>query len=150
MLDKPFRFYDLEPEPGVFVESRVELLIYHLLMKKRDDLGMDKFNFSYEKKPVVDGVEINIKTDFTIYCNNKVWYWEHLGLLGQRKYTWIWQTLKKNTYQKAGIWDSILTTDETNGIIPAKIEATINLIVDNEVKTEDKHNQYSNHHYYLR
>jgi exodeoxyribonuclease V alpha subunit len=150
MLDKPFRFYDLEPEPGVFVESRVELLIYHLLMKKRDEMGLDKFNFSYEKKPIVHGVEINIQTDFTIYCNNKVWYWEHLGLLGQRKYTWVWLTLKKKTYQDAGIWGSILTTDETNGIIPTKIETIINLIVDNDVKTEDKHNQYSNHHYYLR
>jgi hypothetical protein len=99
---------------------------------------------------MIGEVEINIQTDFIIYCNNKVWYWEHLGLVGQRKYTWVWQTLKKNTYQQAGIWDSILTTDETNGIIPAKIEAIINLIVDNEVKTEDKHSQYSNHHYYLR
>lgn len=150
MLDKPFRYYDLEPEPGVFVESRVELLIYHLLMKKRDELGIDKFNFSYEIKPVINDVEINIKTDFTIYYNNKVWYWEHLGLLGQRKYNWIWQTLKKKTYQEAGIWGSILTTDETNGIIPAKIENIINLVIEEKVDTEDKHNQYSNHHYYLR
>lgn len=150
MLDKPYRFYDLEPEPGIFVESRVELLIYHLLMQKRDELGIAKFNFSYELKPIIDDREINVKTDFTIYCNNTIWYWEHLGLLGQRKYTRIWQTLKKKTYQEAGMWDSILTTDETNGIIPAKIENIINLIIQDKVGTEDKNNQYSNHHYYLR
>lgn len=150
MLDKPFRFYDLEPEAGVYVESRVELLIYHLLMKKRDELGIDQFNFSYETKPIINGKELNIKTDFTVFCNNKVWYWEHLGLLGQRKYTWTWQQLKRKSYQAAGIWDSIITTDESNGINPSKIETIINLILEDKIATEDKNNQYSNHHYYIR
>jgi len=150
MLDKPYRFYDLEPEPGIYVESRVELLIYHLLMKKRDELGIDKFNFSYETKPNIEGSVINIKTDFTVYCNNIVWYWEHLGLLGQHKYTWTWQNLKKKTYKEAGIWDNIITTDETNGINPGKIEKIIDLIIQNKIETEDKHNQYSNHHYFIR
>ena len=150
MLDKPFRFYDLEPEPGVFVESRIELLIYHLLMKKREELGVDRFNFNYEKKPFVNGKEINIKTDFTVYCHNKIWYWEHLGLLGQRKYTWTWQNLKKKTYQVAGIWDNVLTTDESNGINPAKIEQIIELILEDKIETEDKHKRYSNHHYFIR
>ena len=150
MLDKPYRYYNLEPEKSVFVESRIELLIYHLLMKKRDELGIDKFNFAYEEKPIIDGTEINIKTDFTIYSNDKVWYWEHLGLLGQRRYTWIWQNLKKVSYQEAGIWDTVITTDESNGINPQKIEELINLIIKNDVKTEDKHMHHSNHHYYLR
>jgi exodeoxyribonuclease V alpha subunit len=73
-----------------------------------------------------------------------------LGLLGQRKYTLIWQTLKKKTYKEAGIWDNVLTTDETNGIIPAKIENIINLLVQDKMETQDKYNQYSNHHFYLR
>lgn len=150
LLDKPYRFYDLEPESGVYVESRIELLIYHLLMKKRDALGIDTFNFEYEVKPNVDGKEVNIKTDFTIYANNKIWYWEHLGLLGQRKYTRNWKELKTKTYKEAGIWDSIITTDERNGISPMKIEKLIDLIIEDKVETEDKFNQYSNHHYYLR
>lgn len=150
MLDKPFRFYDLEPETGIYVESRVELLIYHLLKQKRDELGVDQFNFSYEKKPNIKGKEINIKTDFTIFSNNQTWYWEHLGLLGQRNYTKTWQSLKKKTYQEAGIWDNIITTDESNGINPSKIERLINIIVQNKVGTEDKYKHYSNHHFYLR
>ncbi|OCK52250.1 hypothetical protein BA768_12925 [Chryseobacterium sp. CBo1] len=150
LLDKPFRFYDLEPEPNVYVESRVELLIYHLLMKKREEFGIDHFNFAYESKPFINGKEINIKTDFTIYTENKIWYWEHLGLLGQGKYEWTWQNLKKKTYQEAGIWEQIITTDESNGINPAKIDCLINLIVEDTVETEDKHKQYSNHHYYIR
>jgi exodeoxyribonuclease V alpha subunit len=150
MLDKPYRYYNLEPEPGVYVESRIELLIYHLLMKKRDQLGQENFKFAYEEKPVIDGKEISIKTDFTIYVNNKVWYWEHLGLLGQRKYTWIWQNVKKPTYSAAGIFNQIITTEESSGVIPNKIESLIELMIKDEVATEDKYNQYSNHHYYLR
>lgn len=150
LLDKPSRFYDLEPETGVYVESRIELLIYHLLMKKRDELGNEKFNFDYEVKPVVNDEEVNIKTDFTVYTNNKTWYWEHLGLLNQKKYTWTWKELKTKTYKEAGIWNQVLTTDERNGISPSKIEEIINLIVNDEVGTEDKFKQYSNHHYYLR
>ncbi|WP_150452112.1 ATP-dependent DNA helicase [Arenibacter lacus] len=150
LLDKPYRFYDLEPEPGVYVESRIELLIYHLLMKKRDELGVDVFNFSYEEKPLVNGKEVNIKTDFTIYTNGKVWYWEHLGLLSQRKYAWTWKDLKANRYQEAGIWDNVISTDERNGISSQKIEQLIESIINDEVGTEDKFNQYSNHHFYLR
>ena len=74
----------------------------------------------------------------------------HLGLIGQRKYTWTWQNLKKKTYQAAGIWVNVITTDETNGINPRSIEQLIELIIADELSTEDKHNQYSNHHYYLR
>lgn len=150
LLDKPYRFYDLEPEKGVFVESRIELLIYHVLMKKREELGKDTFNFSYEEKPVVDGNLIDIKTDFTIYCNSKEWYWEHLGLLGQRKYSWTWKNLKTKRYQEGGIWEQVITTDERNGISPIKIENLVAKIIEDNVDTEDKNNQYSNHHFYLR
>jgi len=146
MLDKPYRFYNLEPEKGVYVESRIELMIYHLLMKKRDEMGKEAFDFSYEEKPK----EINIKTDFTIYVNNKVWYWEHLGLLNQRKYVWTWQNVKKKTYQDACIWGAVITTDESRGINPEKIEMLIDKLVKDNVDTEDKHKQYSNHHFYLR
>lgn len=150
LLDKPYRFYDLEPEPGVYVESRIELLIYHLLMKKRDELGKDIFDFAYEEKPVINGEEINIKTDFTLYVNSKEWYWEHLGLLEQRKYSWTWKNLKTKRYIEAGIWDNVISTDERNGILPLKIEQLIDLIIQDKVETEDKYNQFSNHHYYLR
>ncbi|MBZ9628160.1 AAA family ATPase [Psychroflexus sp. CAK1W] len=150
LLDKPYRFYDLEPESGIYVESRVELLIYHILMNKRDELGEEKFNFDYEVKPIVEGKEVNIKVDFTIYTKNETWYWEHLGLLSQRKYVWTWKELKTKRYQEAGIWDQVITTDERNGISPSKIETIVELIIKNRVDTEDKYDQYSKHHFYLR
>lgn len=150
MLDKPYRFYDLEPEKGIYVESRIELLIYHLLMKKRDELGKDVFDFAYEVKPIVNEKDLNVKTDFTIYTNSKEWYWEHLGLLDQRKYAWTWKNVKSKTYQEANIWENVISTDERNGINPLKIEYIIDIIINDKVETEDKYNQYSNHHYYLR
>ena len=150
MLDKPYRYYDLEPEPGVFVESRIELMIYHILMMKREEFGKDLFNFEYEQQPVVDGEVVEIKTDFTVYCNNKIWYWEHLGLLGQRKYTWIWKNVKTMTYKEAGIWDQVITTEESNGITPSKIGQLIEMIINDDVGTEDQYDQYSNHHFMLR
>ena len=150
MLDKPYRHYDLEPEKGVFVESRIELMIYHALMRRKASMDEGEFGFSYEEKPVVNGELVPIKTDFTVGYNGKSWYWEHLGLLGQRKYVKTWKEIKRPTYEKFGLWDQVITTDETNGITPQKIEEVIDLIISDDVKTEDEHNQFSNHHFYLR
>jgi hypothetical protein len=119
-------------------------------MKKRDELGKDIFDFAYEIKPIVKGKEVNIKTDFTVYVNSKEWYWEHLGLLEQRKYSWTWKNIKTKSYQEANIWENVISTDERNGINPLKIEKIIDLIITDKVESEDKFNQYSNHHYYLR
>jgi exodeoxyribonuclease V alpha subunit len=149
MLDKPYRHYDLEPEEGVFVESRIELMIYHALIRKRAEMG-GEFIFSYEQKPVMNGEEVPIRTDFTVEYNGKIWYWEHLGLLGHRKYVNTWLKVKKPTYERFGLWDQVITTDETNGINPYKIDEVINIIIENRVETDDQHNKLSNHHYYLR
>ena len=150
MLDKPYRHYDLEPEKGVFVESRIELMIYHALMRRKASMDEGEFGFSYEEKPVVNGELVPIKTDFTVEYNGKSWYWEHLGLLGQRKYVKTWKEIKRPTYEKFGLWDQVITTDETNGITPQKIEEVIDLIISDDVKTEDDYSQFSNHHFYLR
>jgi ATP-dependent exoDNAse (exonuclease V) alpha subunit len=150
MLDKPYRFYNLEPEPGVFVSSRVELMIYHILMNKRKQLGSDVFNFDYEVNAEINGETIPIKTDFTINTPHGVWYWEHLGLLDQRSYNKVWKELKTKTYQKFGVWDRVVTTDERNGISMEKIQEIVDLMASGKVATEDKHNQYSEHHFYLR
>ena len=97
-----------------------------------------------------NGEEVKIKTDFTVIYNNKKWYWEHLGLLNQKSYRWVWNELKTKTYKENGLWDSVITTDESNGIIPDKINEIIEYIVQDDVGTEDKHEQYSKHHFYLR
>lgn len=151
LLEQPFRYYSLEPEPGVFVQSRTELMIYHELKRKREMLGSDNFDFKYEMYPVNQyGEEIKIKTDFTIYTKGKIWLWEHLGRLGIASYVRNWKTLKRPTYEKNGFSESLITTDELKGLSIDKIEIIINLIAEGEVTTEDLSNKYSFHHFSLR
>ena len=74
LLDKPFRYFSLEPEKGVYVQSRTELMIYHALKRKRDELGSSAFDFYYERHPInSNGEEVKIKTDFTVISKGKIW-----------------------------------------------------------------------------
>lgn len=150
MLLQPFRYYSLEPEPGVFVESRIELMIYYGLLQTRERLGKANFQFTYEEMPVIKGVTVPIKTDFTIYCNGKTYYWEHLGRLGDKDYKRKWKEVKYPTYERFGVVEHLITTDELNGIEPKKIEEVIEHIIKDKVSSTDKLNRYSKHHYSLR
>jgi hypothetical protein len=149
LLDKPFRYYALEVD-GKFIESRVELLIYQALKTAQERLGPENISFMYEVKPTVNGTELPMKTDFTIITKNGIWYWEHLGRIGNKKYEWTWHQVKKPSYQKFSAYENLLTTHERNGINPEKIAEIIRLIVENNVATEDPSNRYSKHHYSLR
>lgn len=147
-LKKPFKYYSLDID-GISVESRIEMYIYNCLRNIREKMGENKFSFKYEIKPEIDGNVVPIKTDFTIKINDVVWYWEHLGLLDKKKYERTWQEVKKPTYKKFGIYDNVITTDERHGVRAEKIDEVINLILENNVGTEDTTNRYSEHHYYL-
>lgn len=151
LLDQPFRHFSLEPEKGVYVQSRTELMIYHALKQKRDELGNSNFEFYYEQYPVNSkGEEVKIKTDFTVVSKGRTWYWEHLGRLGNRVYERNWKNLKRPTYKANSLENDLLTTDELRGLSPDKIENIIKLIIDKNVETEDKTNKYSLHHFSLR
>lgn len=149
LLDKPFRYFALEAD-GQFIESRVELLIYQALKATKDRLGAENFTFVYEVHPEIDGIELPMKTDFTVITNNGICYWEHLGRIGNKKYEWTWHELKKPSYQVHNAFENLLTTHERNGIDPDKILKIIELIVENKLDTEDQTNRYSKHHYSLR
>jgi len=149
LLDKPFRYFALEAD-GQFIESRVELLIYQALKEKQRELGEGNFSFMYEVRPSVNGEELPMKTDFTVILKTGIWYWEHLGRIGNKKYEWTWHEVKKSSYQKYAAYDNLITTHERNGINPEKIKEIINLLVNSAVGTEDHTNRYSNHHFSLR
>lgn len=149
LLDKPFRYFALEAD-GQFIESRVELLIYQALKATQLKLGIENFSFVYEVHPVIDGIELPMKTDFTVITNNGIWYWEHLGRIGIKSYERTWHELKKPSYQKYNAYEKLLTTHERNGINPDKIIEIINLLIDNKIDTEDSTFKYSKHHYSLR
>lgn len=149
LLDKPYRYYALEVD-GVFIESRVELLIYQALKEVQKELGEDELKFFYEIKPTAGEEQLPMKTDFTLITKKGIWYWEHLGRLGNKKYEWTWHNVKKKTYEEYGFLDKLITTDERNGINPDKIKEIIENIVSDMVQSEDKTNRYSLHHYSLR
>lgn len=149
LLDKPFRYYALEAD-GQFIESRVELLIYQALKATQNRLGSENFNFVYEVHPEINGIQLPMKTDFTVFTGHGIWYWEHLGRIGNKKYEWTWNELKKPSYQEHNAYSNLLTTHERNGINPEKILKIIDLIVENNVDTEDPTSRYSKHHYSLR
>ena len=150
MLLQPFRYYSLEPEPGVFVESRIELMIYYALMKTREKLGKVAFDFMYEVMPISEGTTIPIKTDFTLFSNGKTFYWEHLGRLSEKEYARKWKEVKFPTYQKYNLTDRLITTDELNGIDPSKIDEVIVAIASDNLSSTDTLNRNSKHHYSLR
>ena len=135
---------------GIFIESRVELLIYQSLKEAKKQYGEDELKFVYEIKPTIDGVQLPMKTDFTLITKKGIWYWEHLGRLGIRKYEWTWQNVKRKSYEEFKVQNNLITTSELNGINPDKIKAIIDLIIRGKIETEDKTNRYSLHHYSLR
>ena len=149
LLDKPYRYYALEVD-GVFIESRVELLIYQALKETQKEFGEDELKFFYEIKPTVGDEELPMKTDFTLITKKGIWYWEHLGRLGNKKYEWTWHNVKKKTYDEFGLMDKLITTDERNGINPDKIKEIIEIIVSSLVESEDSTHRYSQHHFSLR
>jgi exodeoxyribonuclease V alpha subunit len=151
LLNQPFRYFSLEPEEGVFVQSRTELMIYHALKTKRDEVGNDKFDFFYEKYPTkANGKELKIKSDFTVISKGKTWYWEHLGRLGNRIYERNWQKLKRPTYTANGFETALVTSDELKGISTEKIDALVEMLYKGDLVSEDNKNKYSALHFSLR
>jgi exodeoxyribonuclease V alpha subunit len=151
LLDKPYRYYSLEVD-GQFIESRIELLIFQALknVQKEKGIGEENLSFVYEVKPVIDDVELPMKTDFTIVTKHGIWYWEHLGRIGKKSYEETWHKLKKPSYIKHNAYERLITTHEKHGINPDKIIEIIRLILSNNVTTEDASERYSKHHYSLR
>jgi exodeoxyribonuclease V alpha subunit len=136
--DKKAKFI---PDYGVTVSSKVEFIIYEALKKS----GL---NFKYESPLKLKNLSYTIHPDFTIYLRDgKEIYLEHLGMLDTRKYFNDWQERKKN-YFEHGLANSLITTDDLNGINKDKL----NILLENIRELELKHtpdNLFSNHHYCL-
>lgn len=91
-------------ESGIWVRSKSEVIIANILYRS----GLD---FQYEERLYYNETQWK-EPDFTIRHNDKVWYWEHLGLLGNEKYDQHWQE-KKEIYQRIGVFDKVITTRES-------------------------------------
>lgn len=91
-------------ESGIWVRSKSEVIIANILYRSNID-------FRYEEKLFYKESQWK-EPDFTISHNGKVWYWEHLGLLGDEQYNKNWQE-KKKIYQDLGIFAQVITTKES-------------------------------------
>lgn len=82
---------------GACVRSKSEVIIVNALYT-------NKISFEYEKPLFLPGADKPVYPDFTIYtpCQNKVIYWEHLGLADNEEYMAKWH-LKERRYAAAGI-----------------------------------------------
>lgn len=89
-------------QKGDLVRSKSEVIIANMLYTSNID-------YIYEKKLVINN---NSKfPDFTIYHNNKTFYWEHLGLIGIESYDNNWLE-KKDLYDKY-LSDQLIITYES-------------------------------------
>lgn len=136
--DKKAKFV---PEYGVTVKSKIEFIIYEALKKS----GL---KFRYEAPLKLKNLSYTIHPDFTIYLrDSKELYLEHLGMLDTRKYFNDWQDRKKN-YFEHGLADSLITTDDLNGINKDKLNTLLENIRELSIK-DTSSNKFSNHHYKL-
>jgi ATP-dependent exoDNAse (exonuclease V) alpha subunit len=105
-------------ENGERVRSKSEVIIANQLKE-------NEINYTYEETLTIGN--INLHPDFTLIINNKIYYWEHLGLLSIEKYKANWER-KKQTYASAGITEGntlIITTEED--ILENRIMEKINI-----------------------
>lgn len=91
-------------ESGIWVRSKSEVIIANILFRCNID-------FQYEEKLYYNTTQWK-EPDFTIRHNNKTWYWEHLGLLGDEQYNENWQE-KKEIFKELGVFDNVITTKES-------------------------------------
>lgn len=97
------RIYLTENEERV--RSKSEVIISNLLK----DNGV---NYIYEETLQIGNITLH--PDFTLTIDDKSYYWEHLGMLNNKKYASDWER-KKQTYLSAGIEEDknlIITTEE--------------------------------------
>lgn len=92
-------------ENGERVRSKSEVIIANQLKE-------NGINYTYEETLTIGN--INLHPDFTLIVNSKIYYWEHLGMLGNEKYRVDWER-KKQTYASVGITEGntlIITTEK--------------------------------------
>lgn len=145
LMEKYYWDFSLTPSPGVCVKSRAEYIIYKSLMQFTEQDNSITFEYEY---PLEISAELSIKPDFTIETPKGTFYWEHLGRLSDYHYAKSWEE-RKILYEKRGLMDSLITTDELLGIHDNKIKMIISDIVNARLASDRNDEKYSLHHYQL-
>jgi len=106
-----------------------------------------RLEFKYEKELLFNNKGLTVHPDFTIKIGNRRYFWEHLGELDVKRYSRDWAERRKD-YEENGLIDSLLTTDDLEGLR----EETILKVIDDLVKGqlyETADSKFSKHHYQL-
>ncbi len=98
-----------EPEPGVFVKSKIEYVIYESLRRARD-AGQLTFTYEDTHSLPFDEGEVVVYPDFTVIGDRR-YYWEHLGMLDRDDYFADWQK-RRRAYERKGLKALLLTSCE--------------------------------------
>jgi len=123
------------------VKSKSEYIIYQALQRS----GL---KFQYEEELRLDKLNFPIHPDFVIELEDSTKiYWEHLGMLDTRKYFNDWIRRRKD-YKEHGLLDSVVTTDDMNGIKDELLEQVIDDIRNKRLQ-DTPGNKFSLHHYNL-
>lgn len=104
---------------GNHVRSKSEVIISNLLYQAG-------INYKYEEKLFYENDKW-IEPDFTIVIESKVYYWEHVGMLGKEDYDLRWAE-KLNVYRTC-FKNKLIKTYE-NGNLSQDVERTIKEILD--------------------
>ena len=136
----------LEPEEGIKVKSKIEYLIYRELQAGRD---AGTLNFAYEE-PLglpLGGKMVPVRPDFTVWCGDKTFYWEHLGMLDRTDYSRDWK-VRFAAYEAINYAENLVTTDDLSGVRQERLRAVIGALIDKELGG-DPTTGFSRHHYSL-
>jgi hypothetical protein len=131
----------------VKVKSKIEYLIYSALRGARDK-GLLSFEYEKSLDLTLEGRRIPIHPDFTITCNGRIYYWEHLGMLDREDYSKDWRR-RVAGYESDGLLDALITTDDLGGVKHSHVEKVINDIVSGTIATDPQSLMFSKHHYTL-
>lgn len=134
-----------QPEPGVWVQSKIEYIIHSILKEHRDKGLLD---FGYEQQLTLPAFGAPIKPDFRVTVGGKTYYWEHLGMLDTGKYYTDWQARKKGYYD-SGLGEQLVTTDDLLGVDESRLRAVVDDLLADAPKGKND-DRFSGHHYQLQ
>jgi len=134
----------LWPDKNVPVKSKIEYILYKHLYDAQKEKRLE---FKYEEGLLFKNKELTVHPDFTILVGNKRYFWEHLGKLDVERYSKDW-LIRKGDYEKNGFIDTLITTDDLEGVKGERILEVIDDIVNGKLK-DTSENKFSKHHYQL-
>jgi len=134
----------LWPDKNVPVKSKIEYILYKYLNEAQKQ---KRLKFKYEEELLFKTKGLTVHPDFTIRIGKKRYFWEHLGELDLKRYSRDWSERRKN-YEENGLLDSLVTTDDLEGVTEEIILKVIDDIVKGKL-LETAENRFSKHHYQL-